>query len=159
MSHVRAILEDLRACCDDIVASWYARMEGHPWLRLPETVTLDHMPELIDATVAALLGQPSVEEGRRRAIAYAWKHGEHRREQGLDDGVLLREHHLLRASVWEVLSTRHARDPARFDAMALFDVATTTITTASLNGFHRAGEERDGTTRRLAGESPWPPPP
>ena len=159
MTDVRAILEDLRRRTDDVVENWLERMEAQPWLRLPPEATVDHVPEMIEALVAAILGEPSVEEARRNAIRVACKHGNHRQEQGLDDSVLHREHHLLRASIWDVIRRRHGDVPACFAAISRVDVATTMTTTGSLHGYHMDGlEERDAAAERLAAEGPWPEP-
>ena len=159
MTELRAILEDLRRLSDDVVENWLERMEAQPWLKLPPDATVDHVPEMLDALVAALLGEPSVEEARRKAIRVACKHGNHRHEQGLDDAVLHREHHLLRASIWDVIRRRHGEVPACFEAIARIDVATTMTTTGSLHGFHMNGKgERDAAAERLAEEGPWPEP-
>ena len=159
MSDLRDILEDLRRRSDDIVENWLGRMQAQPWLRLPHEATVDHVPELVEALVAALLGEPSVEVARRNAIRVACKHGRHRREQGLDDAVLHREHHLLRSSIWDVIRRRHGEIPACFEAIARVDVATTMTTTGSLHGYHVDGKgERDAAAERLAHEGPWPEP-
>lgn len=159
MGRVRPILEDLRSSTDAIVDRWDRRVRTQPWLSLPEEARIDHVPEMVETLIAALLGEPSVEEGRERAVRMAVKHGRHRREQGLNDEVIHREHHLLRSAIWDVIRERHGRKPACFEAIALIDVATTMTTTGSLHGFHQDGqEERESSVGRIAEDGPWPEP-
>ncbi|MBW3535781.1 MAG: hypothetical protein KY453_11300 [Gemmatimonadetes bacterium] len=159
MDRLRPILEDLRETTDLIVERWSERVQAQPWLSLPEEAKLDHVPELVEALIGALLGEPSAEEARTEAVRMAVRHGRHRRDEGLKDDVLHREHHLLRASIWDVIRERHGSDPACFEAIALIDVASTMTTTGSLHGYHQDGaDDRDATVDRLAEEGPWPEP-
>lgn len=159
MKEVRTILEDLRARSDEVVSRWAARIEVEPWLALPEEAKIDHVPELVDAVVSAILADPSTREARERAVRIACRHGQERRRQGLQDAVLHREHHLLRASIWDVVRERHGGDAAAYEAISRIDMGTTMTTTGSLHGYHVDDpEERDAVARRLAEEGPWPDP-
>lgn len=157
MSELRPIFESLRESSDAVVDRWCDRVQVQPWLDLPPDLTLDHIPELLDAMAGALLGEPSTEEGRRVAVRMAMKHGSDRRNHGFDDEVLHHEHHLLRASIWDVIRERWGHDQVCFDAIARVDVVTTLTTSASLHGYHQVEPDaRADTVTRLAAEEPWP---
>ena len=107
----------------------------------------------------ALLGHGDVEEERRRLIRVACKHGQRRREQGLSDSVLHREHHLLRAAIWDFVQDRHGSSDAAFEVVSHVDVASTLVTSGSLHGYHIEDlESREETVARLAEVGPWRPP-
>ncbi len=160
MPELRDVLEDLRGSVDEIIAHWEGRVAARPWMSLPEDARIDHLPGLVEGLMSAMLGDPTPEEARRRAVEMAVRHGEHRREHGFQDGILHREHHLLRSSIWDIIQERYGSRPACLEAISMIDVATTMTTTASLHGYHlpEGDESEEELVARLSREGPWPDP-
>lgn len=161
MGELLAIYETVRQHTDDIIRRWAQHIDEAPWLGLPAEAKIDHVPELLEATIDVLVGRPGA---RERVIRIGIRHGRHRRENGFDDGLLYREHYLLRSAVWDVIRELPASPNERFAAIARFDVVLTHTTTASLYGFHLAGgrspASEDQVVARLRdADAPWPPAP
>jgi hypothetical protein len=152
----RSIVDDL----DAVVEGWPRTTEAEPWLKLPESLDLDHIPATLRGLIGAALLEPESRQARLRLVRNAAKHGQHRREQGHSQHLIFLEHHLMRRVlaryVWEIAP----ESLARFEALARLDVAITLSATAALRAYHREQLEAAGrwpqAIEQLAAD--WVPP-
>lgn len=164
MARLTAIYETVLQHTDEVIRRWEAQVQDEPWLRLPPAARIDHLPQLLRAIIDVLLARPDPASARERAIRTALEHGRHRRQNGFDDGLLHREHYLLRAAVWSVIRERAASTETGFPAIARFDVVLTHTTAASLYGYHLVDGHGPMTDDQIVdrltqSDQPWPPPP
>lgn len=80
-------------------------------------------------TTRSGVGRPGRAAPRRR--------GEHRREQGIPDHLILTEYHLLRQAIWNYLSTRFEASDQITEEIMRIDTAISTVTNASMWGYFR----------------------
>lgn len=144
----------------EILEDWQTLLDDRPWLELPEDVGLDHLPEVVDSLVdVAVRDSADGDDPRYAVVAYAIKHGRHRRQQGYDDHSLFQEFHLLREAIWMGIRRRYPQDPSTFEAIGRLDSAITAATRASLHGFHMGKGAGEDLVDRLVEECSWPLPP
>jgi hypothetical protein len=141
---------------DDVLQDWKELIGRRPWLEPPQQFTVDHLPQLIDALVAAATCAADASAPRKAVVRFGLKHGDTRREADFPDHVLFKELHLLREAIWEGMKRRHGGDTAAYEAISRIDATITAATRASLHGFHR-DEWDDEDVESLVMECPWPP--
>ncbi len=166
MTPIRGICDLIRSSTDEILELWEEQTRREPWLRLPEGARLDHIPELLDSLVDAVVCTPDPESSRRHAVQMAARHGAQRASAGFDDTILYKEYHLLRACVWTIVERTHPGEEQAIEVISRMDMVITTATTGSLHGFHHevvgetGPEARDlgGVVERVLDAGTWPPP-
>lgn len=153
-----AIRENRHAVAREVVDAWDRIGVEEPWLRLPDDLDHDHLPDLIDALAEVALCTFFHPGAFERKLGLAIRHGEDRRSDGFDEPLLFREYHLLRRGLWRHIR-RNCDDASRgAEAILRIDAVITHATAASLRGFHRNELEAMGTwddvIERLKGELP-----
>lgn len=155
---MRELCERIAARSNEIIERWEGAARREPWLLLPEEKRTDHLPEVIDAILTAVMGAAPTREQVLSLARHAARHGEDRVQQGIPDSVIMTEYYLLRTAIWEV--TREvAPDPATgVGAIQRIDSAISFATRASIIGYHKAQlasrGDWEGVLESLADSSP-----
>lgn len=137
---------------DAIIEGWRHQAEAQPWLTLPDRITHDHLPDLLDSLAEAALCSLQDESSRRRLVERAAQHGIDRHAEGFAEELLYREYHLLRTYLWGWIRREWGTLPDVQDVILLLDAAITLSTSASLRGYHRAVLEEQGRWPRVLDE-------
>ena len=160
---MREICEDIKSHVPEVVTEWEWRVREQPWYSLPAEHRIDNLPDVIVGLVDASLCDPADEQSHRQKIEAAAKHGQHRREQGIPEHLILSEYHLLRQAIWYYLTRKFGHTNRTATALTRIDTAITLATNASMWGCHRAeiealGKWEEGIERIVASSpfSGWP---
>lgn len=130
----------------EILSLWEDIARDEPWYSLPRDDRRNHLHEVVIGLVQASLCDPADVDAHEDNVWAAARHGEQRREQGLDEAQILTEYHLLRRAIWHCV--QRTITPGRaFTAISRIDTAISLATMASLRGYHR---------RELAERGDWP---
>lgn len=151
------ICEAIHRDTDQIIARWLEAAEQEPWFAMPQEKMIDELPDLIRRLADVALRTPGDQELHRQKVMAATRHGEERRNQGIDTEVIFREYHFLRVSLWRFLQDLLDDEEVRLRAITRVDMAISVASRASLYGHHRPELEEAGDWRErvehLAAES------
>lgn len=134
------ICDAIKTNLPDIVRRWSALTEELPWGDLMPEDRASHVPELILGLAVAALCADEASQGEQ-----VWKsatHGEHRRQQGFPETILLSEYSLLRQAMWSYIRELDTDSDQALDAVSRLDLAVTLATQAAMHGYHREEMER-----------------
>jgi hypothetical protein len=121
----------------EVLGEWKRMGRSESWLTLPETMTFDHLPELLREIVRTALGRNRFDAvNARRVIETAAIHGETREREGFTENLLHTEYHLLRRSLWRFIR-EHMDGDGAIDAILRVDSLISLASLASLRGYHR----------------------
>jgi hypothetical protein len=126
---------------DDVASTikiWQQITAADPWHLHPDRFGVDSLTQVIGAILDVAMTDSMSGDADERLIRSASAHGDQRRTQGVDDGMVLREYHALRVALWKALRDSASSAGEAFDAVIRVDVALTVATTAALQGYHRA---------------------
>jgi len=142
---------------DEIVGRWIALQIDEPWVRLPMSDLIDHLPAVITALVRASLSEPKSLDKHRAKVAAAAEHGRQRRRTGFDHEVIFQEYYGIRNALWAVVRPRYSEERGA-EAMLRMDSAISIALRASLLGYHEyslpCGDEIGARLEALAMDSP-----
>lgn len=141
---MKRICEHLKANVSSILLEWERLVKAEPWYSLPPDHRIDSLPDVIIGLVNASLCDPKDLEAHRQQVVAACEHGEHRRQQGIPEHLILTEYHLLRQAIWYYLIGEMGAQHTVVDAIMRIDSAITTATNASMWGYHRSEIEALG---------------
>jgi hypothetical protein len=151
------VCEAIHRDVPQIVERWLEAAAKEPWFETPEEKMVDELPHVIRRLADVALRTPGDEELHKEKVRAAARHGEERREQGMNTEVIFREYHFLRIALWEYLQELMEDDRARLDAITRVDMAISVASRASLYGHHRPELEEAGEwperVERLVAES------
>lgn len=152
---MRELCEDIKSNLEEILHEWDSLVREESWHSLPSTDVIDHLPEVTVALIDAGLCRPHDENAHRQKLLSAAAHGEHRREQGMPEHLMLTEYHLLRQAIWRYLTRRFGTSKETTTAIMRIDSVITLATSASLWGYNRPrieelGKWEEGIERMLA---------
>lgn len=132
-----------------VLEDWREVGRKERWLALPESITFDSLPEVLQAVAAAALVTPFDAAACRVLVGFAAEHGETRQREGFPERLIYTEYQLLRRSLWEFVRERIGADAAP-GAIMQVDAVLSLGTLASLRGYHRPTyEARNAWPRTL----------
>ena len=139
-----SLRDSVQGITERTMDQWRAMARQEPWAEMPSEVDHDHLPE----TIASLLdacSKPSLDDDAlRRGVDNAAKHGEHRAQQGFDEGLIFREYRVLRNVLEDHLREVEPDPNVRARALIRLDAGITALSGASLRGLHKRALEADG---------------
>lgn len=139
----RQLKHEAASIAEQAIQDWNRLAEKEPWHRLPPSLDLDHLPELIRCLADAALGTFFARDERVKLAEYAVKHGEHRFTSGSAEDILQREYELLRWGMWNRIKKMTTSERAS-EAIIRLDSAMTFALGATLRGYHRQVIEETG---------------
>ena len=144
-----------------VIDRWEEMIGEEPWSHLERDERIDALPRVVIRLVEVTLKEPYDPAEYRTDVHAAAVHGEHRREQGVDEDLIYREYHYLRQAFWEYFEEVSGSRREMTEAIQRIDSAITLATMASLYGFHQQEMENEDAYRRkiesLADDSPLTP--
>jgi hypothetical protein len=154
---MRELGTKLKEHAPEILSVWEDIIRKEPWSSLAKAHRRDHLHGVVIGLVEASLCDPADVDAHEEKVWAAARHGEERREQGLDEAQILTEYHLLRRAIWQFVRQNISPGKA-FEAISRIDTAISLATMASLRGYHRRELEERGDwpqyVERLVGDSP-----
>lgn len=138
------ICRAIRRDTADIMERWLDAAEEEPWFSTPRSAMVDELPHVIRRLADVALRHPADEALHRENVMAAARHGEERREQGLDTEAIFREYHFLRVALWRYLQELVDDEHTRIRAITRVDLAISIASRASLYGHHRKELEEAG---------------
>ncbi|HET9982555.1 MAG TPA: hypothetical protein VFQ38_03175 [Longimicrobiales bacterium] len=151
------IQESAATLAKQVLEDWREVGRKEKWLALPESITYDSLPEVLQAIAAVALVTPFTAAACRTLVGFAAEHGETRQREGFPESLIYTEYQLLRRSLWEFVHDR-IEPEAAVDAIMRVDAVLSLGTLASLRGFHRPTYEARNAWPRTLDElaKEWP---
>jgi len=144
-----------------VIERWESMIGEEAWSHLERDERIDALPGVVIRLVEVSLKEPYDPAEYRTDVHAAAVHGEHRREQGVDEDLIYREYHYLRQAFWDFLGKVCGSRREMTEAIQRIDSSITLATMASLYGFHQQEMESEDAYRRkiesLADDSPLTP--
>ena len=140
----RKLTEDADQVADAIIRRWSEIGSAEDWLRLPDDLDHDHLPDLIRRMAEAALCTDFERDRCRAVLECSAAHGAYRASQGFDESLLYREYHLLRRALWHRIEASWGSGAGTYYASMRLDTTATLATSGALNGIHRDELERQG---------------
>lgn len=140
----RTLSASVPAITERTMEQWKAMARQEPWVDMPSEVDHDHLPHTIASLLDACSKVRLDDEALRRGVDNAAKHGEHRAQQGFDEGLIFREYRVLRNVLEDHLRQVEPDPNLRARALIRLDAGITALSGASLRGLHKQALEADG---------------
>ena len=136
----------LTAQIPEILTEWQAITAEEPWMSLPKDHRVDNLVPVLRILLRASAdsGAESGEAEVRELVEESARHGQHRRDVGFPDGLILVEYQLLREAIWRVAQRSPMESGERARCLLRIDAAMTAATRAALAGYHRAALDAVG---------------
>lgn len=141
-----------------VIERWAVIAEGEPWQALPPGLDHNHLPGLIESLAGAALCTEFDRDLCRKMVHDSAEHGKHRAREGLDDGLLYREYHLLRRALWQQMKEDHGDNATVYYATMRLDALISLANSAALHGLNWNQLDEEGRWPHVLDEllEKWP---
>ena len=140
----RAIAEALAGESAAVLDIWQQLVIEEPWFSLPREDRVGFLSEVIASLGESALLAPNFADSCRKTVVAASAHGRHRRAQGIPEGVIPIEFHLLRQAIYRHLAQRFPLTEDLHSAIITLDGAVSLALNACMWGYFRDEIEAQG---------------